>query len=353
MDSASDEVADRSLSLGAAGVQEAIYSILMMRHGFRSPPRPISRPWTRRPKATGSPGSGIDDIALDCVMSNSFALRRHQRDLGVRAGTTVRRRRRAARSRGRRPGGADRTPRTPDAGMVDERKTRGTDGRQAAALADGRGEQPFDRGGGPPGALPQKLVRPRGRSSPSPSKGEAFRKRVRRPLRGPTGSGMVIECDVAEARDGVDSRPPFFFPTGIWRSVGWSRLRRALCRLLRQGKSLKGRLRRHGRRKNFARTMQVSCLLLHRRGASAPAAADEETAGSLLDLTYPGGPSGWCLNYNVMGVAKAGWRRACAISPPILGPDGIRVKRPVRPARCGRSPAARSAPRATSTSKPA
>jgi len=58
-------------SLGAAGVQEAIYSILMMRHGFVAASANIE---TLDPAAEGYriARERIDDIALDCVMSNSF-----------------------------------------------------------------------------------------------------------------------------------------------------------------------------------------------------------------------------------------------------------------------------------------
>ena len=41
-------------SLGAAGVQEAIYSLLMQQQGL-SRPLPTSRPWTPRPRACPLP----------------------------------------------------------------------------------------------------------------------------------------------------------------------------------------------------------------------------------------------------------------------------------------------------------
>jgi 3-oxoacyl-[acyl-carrier-protein] synthase-1 len=58
-------------SLGAAGVQEAIYSILMMKHGFVSASANIE---TLDPAAEGYriARERVDDIALDSVMSNSF-----------------------------------------------------------------------------------------------------------------------------------------------------------------------------------------------------------------------------------------------------------------------------------------
>jgi 3-oxoacyl-[acyl-carrier-protein] synthase-1 len=58
-------------SLGAAGVQEAIYAILMMRHGFVAGSANIE---TLDPAAEGYriARERVDDVALDCVMSNSF-----------------------------------------------------------------------------------------------------------------------------------------------------------------------------------------------------------------------------------------------------------------------------------------
>jgi 3-oxoacyl-[acyl-carrier-protein] synthase-1 len=57
-------------SLGAAGVQEAIYSLLMLNEGFIAPSINIE---TIDPLAEGLPiVTEKKDIDLDCVMSNSF-----------------------------------------------------------------------------------------------------------------------------------------------------------------------------------------------------------------------------------------------------------------------------------------
>jgi len=58
-------------SLGAAGVQEAIYALLMMRDGFVAASANID---TLDPAAEGYriARDRIDDVDLDCVMSNSF-----------------------------------------------------------------------------------------------------------------------------------------------------------------------------------------------------------------------------------------------------------------------------------------
>ncbi|MEQ8964534.1 MAG: beta-ketoacyl-ACP synthase I [Azospirillaceae bacterium] len=58
-------------SLGAAGVQEAIYSILMMHHGFVAASANIE---TLDPAAEGDriARQRVDGVELDCVMSNSF-----------------------------------------------------------------------------------------------------------------------------------------------------------------------------------------------------------------------------------------------------------------------------------------
>ena len=58
-------------SLGAAGVQEAIFSLLMMRNGFVCASANID---TLDPDFEGVPISleAQDNVSLDCVMSNSF-----------------------------------------------------------------------------------------------------------------------------------------------------------------------------------------------------------------------------------------------------------------------------------------
>ncbi len=58
-------------SLGAAGVHEAIYSLLMMQHGFIAASANIEN---LDPEAEGYPvvRQRIDDVRLDTVMSNSF-----------------------------------------------------------------------------------------------------------------------------------------------------------------------------------------------------------------------------------------------------------------------------------------
>lgn len=58
-------------SLGATGVQEAIYSILMMRHKFISASANIEQ---LDPEAEGFPivRTRIDNAKIDCVLSNSF-----------------------------------------------------------------------------------------------------------------------------------------------------------------------------------------------------------------------------------------------------------------------------------------
>jgi 3-oxoacyl-[acyl-carrier-protein] synthase-1 len=58
-------------SLGAAGVQEAIYSLLMMNNGFIAASANID---TLDPEFAGVPIAveRRDNVALDCVMSNSF-----------------------------------------------------------------------------------------------------------------------------------------------------------------------------------------------------------------------------------------------------------------------------------------
>jgi|SRR5574344_68654 3-oxoacyl-[acyl-carrier-protein] synthase I len=57
-------------SLGAAGVQESIYSLLMLEHGFVAPSINIE---TLDPLAEGLPiVTEAKDVELECVMSNSF-----------------------------------------------------------------------------------------------------------------------------------------------------------------------------------------------------------------------------------------------------------------------------------------
>jgi len=58
-------------SLGATGVHEAIYSLLMMEHKFIAASAHID---TLDPEAEGMPivRERLDDIAFDCVISNSF-----------------------------------------------------------------------------------------------------------------------------------------------------------------------------------------------------------------------------------------------------------------------------------------
>ena len=57
-------------SLGAAGVQEAIYSLLMLNNNFIAPSINIEN---LDPLAEGLPiVTSAKDIELECVMSNSF-----------------------------------------------------------------------------------------------------------------------------------------------------------------------------------------------------------------------------------------------------------------------------------------
>ena len=58
-------------SQGATGVQEAIYSLLMMKHGFITASANID---DLDPEIEGAPvvRETMNDVALDCVMSNSF-----------------------------------------------------------------------------------------------------------------------------------------------------------------------------------------------------------------------------------------------------------------------------------------
>jgi 3-oxoacyl-[acyl-carrier-protein] synthase-1 len=58
-------------ALGAAGVHEVIYSLLMMRHGFICASANIEE---LEPEAEGMPVVRAlqDNVALNCVMSNSF-----------------------------------------------------------------------------------------------------------------------------------------------------------------------------------------------------------------------------------------------------------------------------------------
>jgi len=58
-------------SLGATGVHESIYSLLMMKHGFISASANIE---DLDPRAEGFPiaRERIDNVSLDCVISNSF-----------------------------------------------------------------------------------------------------------------------------------------------------------------------------------------------------------------------------------------------------------------------------------------
>ncbi len=58
-------------SLGAAGVQEAIYSLLMMQEDFIASSANIE---TLDPEAEGMPIAleRVDGAGLQCVMSNSF-----------------------------------------------------------------------------------------------------------------------------------------------------------------------------------------------------------------------------------------------------------------------------------------
>ena len=57
-------------ALGAAGVNEAIYSLLMMEHGFVAASANIEN---LDPGAEGMPVARTrEDVALKCVMSNSF-----------------------------------------------------------------------------------------------------------------------------------------------------------------------------------------------------------------------------------------------------------------------------------------
>jgi len=65
---------------------------------------------------------------------------------------------------------------------------------------------------------------------------------------------------------------------------------------------------------NFSKTMLISCYSLTAIAQRAEKLLID--GGSILTLTYYA-PRNGCRIYNVMGVAKRRWRRACAISPPI------------------------------------
>ena len=66
-------------SLGAAGVQEAIYSLLMMKNGFICESANIEE---LDPEFADMPivRERIDNVEIELVLSNSLRLRRHQRN---------------------------------------------------------------------------------------------------------------------------------------------------------------------------------------------------------------------------------------------------------------------------------
>ena len=58
-------------SLGATGAQEAIYSLLMMEHNFVSASANIEE-LVPEAESLNIATKRLDDVRLDCVMSNSF-----------------------------------------------------------------------------------------------------------------------------------------------------------------------------------------------------------------------------------------------------------------------------------------
>ena len=97
---------------------------------------------------------------------------------------------------------------------------------------------------------------------------------------------------------------------------------------------LKGSFVENTTRENFLRSMDISAFSFVAAGKRASKLM--ERGGSMITLTYLGAervlPS-----YNVMGVAKAASKRACATWRAISGPKAF-ASTPSAPAPCARSP---------------
>jgi enoyl-[acyl-carrier protein] reductase I len=143
--------------------------------------------------------------------------------------------------------------------------------------------------------------------------GEAFGKRVK-PLVASIGAKIVVPCDV---EDEQSLTAVFSTLQREWRTLDF-----VVHAIAYSDKNeLKGRYVDTTRR-NFARTMDISCYSftdIARRASELMTAG-----GSLITLTYLGSQR-VMPNYNVMGVAKAALEASVRYLAADLGRDGIRV----------------------------
>ena len=232
-------------SLGAAGAQEAIYSLLMMSNGFicesanivNLDPAFADMPIVRERR---------DGVTLGLRAVELVRLRRHQCVGRVQAAGRVSLNNLFRPPGGHAAGGQQTTDGVSHAG-ADAGKTRADHG--------GR-QRPFDRLGHRPHAW--RRMAPRWRFT---YQGEALGSRVR-PLADSVGSELVLPCDV----DNIASVDAVF--ATIKAEMGRARFPRARHRVLRQERA-QGPLCRHHARE-FRAHHDDLLLLVHRIWPSAP-----------------------------------------------------------------------------------
>ena len=226
-------------SLGATGVQEAIYSLLMMNNGFICESANIEE---LDPAFADMPivRKRIDNVKVDTVLSNSFGFGGTNATLVLQTADASRlgasRRSYGMRSRM----GVEQDP--------DERQARPDHGRR---------QRSFDRLGHCADASPRRAP-----SSPSPIRAKRSASASSRSPQS-LGSDLVLPCDVEDDRHRVDT-----LFADARAQLGQARFPRPRHRLLRQERA-EGPLRRHHAREFRAHHGDL-LLLLHRGGASAP-----------------------------------------------------------------------------------
>ena len=261
-------------SQGATGVQEAIYSLLMMNSGFicesAQHRRDRSR-FRRHEHRVRAPRRAARPRAVELVR-----IRRHQR--GARAQ-------------------ACRRPEHPVAGLMAGRRGLIMGVANDHSIAWGIA----------------KALRAQGAELAFSYQGEALGRRVR-PLAESLGSSLVLPCDV----DTIASIDEIFASLrSTWNDIDFV----VHCIAYSAKAELKGRYA-DTTRENFSKTMLVSAFSFTE--IAKRAAAMMRPGGSLLTLTF-GGATRVMPNYNVMGVAKAALEASVRYLAADYGPDRIRV----------------------------
>ncbi len=244
-------------SLGAAGVQEAIYSLLMMQGGFiceiRQHHRARSRLRRHADRARAARRRRDQHRAVELLR-----LRRHQRGAGVPALRCVME------------------------VSMGEKLLSGKRGLVMGVANDHSIAWGIAR-----------TLAAHGAELAFTYQGEAFGRRVR-PLAESVGANIVVPCDVEDVAT-VDAA--FDRLAKDWGSIDFVVHAVAFS----DRSELKGRYADTSR-ENFVRTMVISCFSFTE--VAKRAAALMTDGGSLLTLTYAGSTR-VMPNYNVMGVAKA------------------------------------------------